>query len=174
MSAEADDHPAPADADDDTEDTVSETPDAIMDDEEVEVTTVEAKPARARTSGRRSSGRAAGNGRRSAGPRAGRTPARAEAAPTPDEEAGSLAAALRGLVNGIDEEVAAITALSEEIDDHVQALNDLRSQATGRLLHLDELRAAAEDVNLSAFLDTSIQPQLPQVEEEFPDRIYGG
>ena len=91
-----------------------------------------------------------------------------------NDVAGSLAAALRGLVDGIDAEVAAITALSEEIDDHVTALNDLRAQATERLLHLDELRAAAEDVNLSAFLDTSIQPQLPQVEEEFPDRIYGG
>jgi hypothetical protein len=32
----------------------------------------------------------------------------------------------------------------------------------------------AEDVNLSAFLDTTIQPQLPQSEEEFPERIYGG
>ena len=85
-----------------------------------------------------------------------------------------LAAALRGLVDGIDQEVAAITALSEEIDDHVSALNDLRAQATERLLHLDELRAAAEDVNLSAFLDTTIAPQLPQIEEEFPDRIYGG
>ncbi len=39
---------------------------------------------------------------------------------------------------------------------------------------LDELRAAADDVNLTAFLDTSISPQLPQIEEEFPDRIYGG
>ena len=154
---------------------MSETPEAIFpDDEEVEGTTVEAKPARTRTSGRRTGGRAGGNGRRSAGPRSGRTPARSEAPAAPSETAGSLAAALRGLVNGIDEEVAAITALSEEIDDHVQALNDLRSQATARLLHLDELRAAAEDVNLSAFLDTSIQPQLPQVEEEFPDRIYGG
>jgi hypothetical protein len=153
---------------------VSETPDAI-EMETVEAPApapeVESRPAR------RGGGRSSGNGRRSPGPRAGRAPAAARAE-VPDasasEGAGSLAAALRGLVNGIDEEVAAITALSEEIDDHVQALNDLRAQATDRLLHLDELRAAAEDVNLSAFLDTSIQPQLPQVEEEFPDRIYGG
>jgi hypothetical protein len=127
-----------------------------------------------KTSGRRTGGRAAGNGRRSSGPRARKAPARApEPAPVSDA-AGSLAAALRGLVDGIDAEVAAITALSEEIDDHVSALNDLRAQATERLLHLDELRAAAEDVNLSAFLDTTIAPQLPQIEEEFPDRIYGG
>jgi len=88
--------------------------------------------------------------------------------------AGSLASALRGLVEGIENEVSAITGLSGDIDTHVTALNDLRAEATRRLLHLDDLRAAAEDVNLSAFLDTSIQPQLPQVEEDFPDRIYGG
>ncbi len=159
---------------------MSETPDAMA-METVEAPTPEtafeaAAPER-KASGRRTGGRAAGNGRRSSStPRARRAPARApEAPPAPvNDVAGSLAAALRGLVDGIDAEVSAITALSEEIDDHVTALNDLRAQATERLLHLDELRAAAEDVNLSAFLDTSIQPQLPQVEEEFPDRIYGG
>ena len=158
---------------------MSETPDAFP-METVEAPTPEpafeavpeAAPAR-RSSGRRTGGRAAGNGRRSSGPRARRAPAPAPEAP-PAVDAGSLAAALRGLVDGIEQEVAAITALSEEIDDHVSALNDLRAQATERLLHLDELRAAAEDVNLSAFLDTTIAPQLPQIEEEFPDRIYGG
>lgn len=90
------------------------------------------------------------------------------------DAAGSLASILRGLVGGIDEEVTAITGLSAEIDVHVAALNELRAEATRRLLHLDDLRAAAEDVNLSAFLDASIQPQLPQAEEDFPDRIYGG
>ncbi len=137
----------------------------------------EVAPAR-KASGRRTGGRASGTGRRSSGPRARRAPRAPEAPPAPAtpaaEPAGSLAAALRGLVDGIDAEVSAITALSEEIDDHVAALNDLRAQATERLLHLDELRAAAEDVNLSAFLDTTIAPQLPQIEEEFPDRIYGG
>lgn len=129
-----------------------------------------------RKSGRRTGGRASGSGRRSPGPRTDRAPARASEAPAApaNDVASSLAAALRGLVDGIEAEVSAITALSEEIDDHVSALNDLRAQATERLLHLDELRAAAEDVNLSAFLDTTIQPQLPQIEEEFPDRIYGG
>jgi hypothetical protein len=85
-----------------------------------------------------------------------------------------LASALRELVTGIEEQVTAITALSGQVDEHVTALNELRAEATRRLLHLDDLRAAAEDVNLSAFLDTTIQPQLPQVEEEFPERIYGG
>ena len=159
---------------------MSETPDAFA-METVEAPTpepaFEAAGTERKGSGRRTGGRAQGTGRRSSGPRpARRAPARApEAPPAPvNDAAGSLATALRGLVDGIDQEVAAITALSEEIDDHVSALNDLRSQATERLLHLDELRAAAEDVNLSAFLDTSIQPQLPQIEEEFPDRIYGG
>ena len=158
---------------------MSETPDAIA-METVEAPTpepgFEAAPER-KGSGRRTGGRASSTGRRSpSSPRARRAPSRApEAPPAPaNDVAGSLAAALRGLVDGIDAEVSAITALSEEIDDHVSALNDLRAQATERLLHLDELRAAAEDVNLSAFLDTSIQPQLPQIEEEFPDRIYGG
>jgi hypothetical protein len=158
---------------------VSETPDGLP-METVEAPTPEivteaappAAPAR-KSSGRRTGSRASGNGRRTGG-RAARTPAR-EQAPAPTSDAAtSLADALRGLVNGIDEEVTAITALSEEIDDHVTALNDLRAQATERLLHLDELRAAAEDVNLTAFLDTTIAPQLPQIEEEFPDRIYGG
>ena len=136
-------------------------------------TAPQAPPAR-QSSGRRTGSRAGGSGRRTGG-RAARTPARVEApAPVAETTSTSLADALRGLVNGIDEEVTAITALSEEIDDHVTALNDLRAQATERLLHLDELRAAAEDVNLTAFLDTTIAPQLPQIEEEFPDRIYGG
>ena len=87
---------------------------------------------------------------------------------------GTLAGALRDLVSTIEDEVTAITALSGQIDEHVEALNGLRAEATRRLLHLDDLRAAAEDVNLSAFLDTTIQPQLPQSEEEFPERIYGG
>ena len=86
----------------------------------------------------------------------------------------ALATALRGLVSGIEDEVTAITGLSGQIDEHVKALNELRAEATRRLLHLDDLQSAAEDVNLSAFLDTTIQPQLPAVEEEFPARIYGG
>ena len=125
------------------------------------------KPAK-RTPSRRGKG-----GGRAATPRSRRGAAPA-AAPADSELSGTLAGALRDLVNGVEDEVTAITGLSAQIDEHVEALNELRAEATRRLLHLDELRAAAEDVNLSAFLDTTIQPQLPQSEEEFPERIYGG
>lgn len=94
--------------------------------------------------------------------------AAAESAP-----AGSLAAALRDLVTSIEDEVAEVTRLSEVIDDHVVTLNGLRADVAARLAHLDELRAAADDANLGAFLDDTIQPQLPQQSEDFPDRIYG-
>ena len=124
------------------------------------------KPAK-RTPSRRGKG-----GGRAATPRSRRGAAPSAAAT--DELSGTLANALRELVNGVEDEVTAITGLSAQIDEHVEALNELRAEATRRLLHLDELRAAAEDVNLSAFLDTTIQPQLPQSEEEFPERIYGG
>ena len=124
------------------------------------------KPAKRTSSRRGKSG-----GARAATTRSRRSPA--PAAPATDLS-GTLAAALRDLVNGIEDEVTEITGLSAQIDEHVEALNELRAEATRRLLHLDELRAAAEDVNLSAFLDTTIQPQLPQSEEEFPERIYGG
>ncbi len=87
--------------------------------------------------------------------------------------AGSLAAALRDLVSSIEDEVAEVTRLSEVIDDHVVTLNGLRADVAARLAHLDELRAAADDANLGAFLDDTIQPQLPQQSEDFPDRIYG-
>lgn len=153
---------------------MSETPDAMIPDldEAALAPLPEPKPARrSGGTGRRGSGRASGSGRRSPSTRTPRTP-RASAPST--EAAGTLATALRGLVSGIEEEVTNITALSAQVDEHVRALNDLRAEATRRLLHLDDLQAAAEDVNLSAFLDTTIQPQLPQVEEEFPDRIYGG
>jgi hypothetical protein len=130
----------------------------------------EAPPAK-RTASRRGK-----SGGRTATPRTPRSrrgaATAAPAAPAP-ELSGSLAAALRDLVSGVEDEVSAITGLSAQIDEHVEALNELRAEATRRLLHLDELRAAAEDVNLSAFLDTTIQPQLPQSEEEFPERIYG-
>ena len=94
-------------------------------------------------------------------------------APSARAAAGSLASALRELVGGIEEEVRNITSLSSQIDDHVRALNDLRADAAQRLMYLDDLRAAAEDGNLGAFLDDTIQPTLPQVAEDFPPRIYG-
>ena len=105
--------------------------------------------------------------RKSGGRRKGSS-ASAENAP-----AGSLAAALRDLVSSIEDEVAEVTRLSEVIDDHVVTLNGLRADVAGRLAHLDELRSAADDANLGAFLDDTIQPQLPQQSEDFPDRIYG-
>ena len=123
------------------------------------------KPAKRTPSRRGKSGGRAATSRSRRGP--------APAAPASDPS-GTLAAALRELVNGVEDEVMAITGLSAQIDEHVEALNELRAEATRRLLRLDELRAVAEDVNLSAFLDTTIQPQLPQSEEEFPERIYGG
>ncbi len=94
-------------------------------------------------------------------------------APAAESAAGSLASALRELVTSIEDEVAEVTRLSEVIDDHVTTLNGLRSDVAARLAHLDELRAAADDANLGAFLDDTIQPQLPQQSEDFPDRIYG-
>lgn len=112
-------------------------------------------------SGRRRSGRS-GRGGRAAG----------EATESSSGSA-ALANALRELVGSIEHEVAEVTRLSEVIDDHVVTLNGLRADVAQRLLHLDELRAAADDANLGAFLDDTIQPQLPQQAEDFPDRIYG-
>ena len=132
------------------------------------------KPAKRTPARKRSTPAKRTPARKSAG-RATRTSGRASSSSSSAKDvAGSLASALRELVGGIETEVTAITALSSDVDQHVRALNDLRAEATRRLLRLDDLRSAAEDVNLSAFLDTSIQPQLPQVEEDFPDRIYGG
>ena len=123
-----------------------------------------------KTGGRTSSGRA-GSSRSRSGSSASRSSASSSSAAS---LSGTLAGALRDLVSSVENEVLAITVLSGQIDEHVEALNGLRAEATRRLLHLDDLRAAAEDVNLSAFLDATIQPQLPQSEEEFPERIYGG
>lgn len=123
-----------------------------------------------------------GNGRRGGRP-AKKAPARGSGrsdatdrspTPTPSGSVPSLASALRSFVSGIEEQVTAITDLSRQIDEHVDALNELRADAARRLLHLDELRAAAEDANMSAFLDTTIVPTLPEVGEDFPERIYGG
>jgi len=97
-----------------------------------------------------------------------KAPVAAESAPL-----GSLAAALRDLVSSLEDEVAEVTRLSEVIDEHVVTLNGLRGDVASRLAHLDELRAVADDANLGAFLDDTIQPQLPQQSEDFPDRIYG-
>ncbi len=164
-----------------TEDTLSETPDTTPTEIESanspdEATTGAPVKASKSTTGRRGRTASKAPAKRSTTrpARSGGSSSRSSSsASSSSDAAGSLAAALRSLVGGIESEVSGISSLSGEIDTHVQALNDLRAEATRRLLHLDDLRAAAEDVNLSAFLDTSIQPQLPQVEEDFPDRIYG-
>jgi hypothetical protein len=164
-----------------TEDTLSETPDTTQTEIESSNSSDQATtgaPVKASKSTPSRRGRSAGKApakRSTTRPaRSSSSSSRSGGSSSGSDAAGSLAAALRSLVGGIENEVSSISGLSGEIDTHVQALNDLRAEATRRLLHLDDLRAAAEDVNLSAFLDTSIQPQLPQVEEDFPDRIYGG
>ena len=69
----------------------------------------------------------------------------------------------------LEDAVGAEVVARIEVGTDLDALAD----AAERLLHLDELRAAADDVNLGAFLDDTIQPQFPQVAEDFPGRIYG-
>jgi len=90
-----------------------------------------------------------------------------------DEPATALTFELRGLVWGIESEVAVITALSGRIDDHVQALNAARAEAALRLRRLDEMLAAAEDPRLRAWLQSMTESPLPQAIETFPERLYG-
>jgi hypothetical protein len=93
----------------------------------------------------------------------------------PDAEqgaAGSLTFDLRGLVWGIESEVAVITSLCRRIDEHVLAVNAARAEAAQRLGLLDELVAAADDPDLRAWLETATEAALPQVAELFPDRLY--
>lgn len=93
----------------------------------------------------------------------------------PDAEqgaAGSLTFDLRGLVWGIESEVAVITSLCRRIDEHVLAVNESRAEAARRLALLDDLVAAADDPDLRAWLETATQAALPQVTELFPDRLY--
>lgn len=89
-----------------------------------------------------------------------------------DTSAGGLTFDLRGLVWGIESEVAQITSLCRRIDEHVLAVNAARREAAERLLALDELVAAAPDEHLRAWLETATQAVLPRVPEQFPDRLY--
>ena len=89
-----------------------------------------------------------------------------------EEAAGSLTFDLRGLVWGIESEVAVITTVCKRIDDHVRALNALRAEAAQRLQRLDELVQATDDVQLRAWLETVSEAPLPEVVEHFPDRLY--
>ena len=89
-----------------------------------------------------------------------------------EEAAGTLTFDLRGLVWGIESEVAVITSVCRRIDDHVRALNALRTEAAQRLLALDDLLASTEDLQLRAWLETAATAPLPEVVEHFPDRLY--
>jgi hypothetical protein len=84
----------------------------------------------------------------------------------------SLSFDLRGVLWGIENEVAQITLLCRRIDEHVRGVNVLRAQAARRLQHLDELVEAAGDPDLRAWLERVTEAALPEVTELFPDRLY--
>lgn len=84
----------------------------------------------------------------------------------------SLTFDLRGLVWGIESEVAQITSLSRRIDQHVRQVNVARRELAQRLDLLDELVDAADDPHLRNWLETVTLAALPQVDEVFPDRLY--
>lgn len=83
----------------------------------------------------------------------------------------TLTYALRGLVWGIECEVAVISSLSRQIDDHVRALNAARAEVAERLVHLDALLAAADEPHLEAFLRERAVARLPVEDELFPARL---
>ena len=85
---------------------------------------------------------------------------------------GSLTFDLRGVIWGIESEVAQITSLCRRIDEHVRAVNGVRREAAERLLGLDELLDVAPDPHLRAWVETVTDATLPQVTEVFPDRLY--
>ena len=91
---------------------------------------------------------------------------------TPRPPVGGLTFGLRGLVWGIESEVAVITSLCGRIDDHVRALNAARTDAARRLEALDQLVASVDDEHLGAWLAVATQVTYPQVTEQFPDRLY--
>lgn len=84
----------------------------------------------------------------------------------------SLTFDLRGLVWGIESEVAQITTLCRRIDEHVRGLNAVRAEAAERLIALDALVEAAQDEDLRAWLESATAVPLPRVTELFPDRLY--
>lgn len=88
------------------------------------------------------------------------------------EASASLTFDLRGLLWGIESEVAQITTLCRRIDEHVRALNASRAEAAERLVALDALVEAAQDGDLRAWLETATTVPLPRVTETFPDRLY--
>ena len=90
-----------------------------------------------------------------------------------DSDTGSaLTFDLRGLVWGIDSEVARITSLSRRIDQHVREVNVARTEMVVRLKVLDELVDAAGTPDLRAWLEDVTAVPVPSVNEVFPDRLY--
>lgn len=90
----------------------------------------------------------------------------------PKRAGGPLTFDLRGLVWGIESEVAVITSLSRRIDEHVAAVNEVRRAVVRRLAVLDALVESADDPELRAWLETVCAAPLPRVTELFPDRLY--
>ncbi|MEX2289041.1 MAG: hypothetical protein WD794_01780 [Mycobacteriales bacterium] len=86
--------------------------------------------------------------------------------------AATLTFDLRGLVWGIESEVAQITSLSRRIDDRVRELNVVRRETAERLLLLDRLVEAADEPALRRWLEQVTDAALPVVTEVFPDRLY--
>jgi hypothetical protein len=84
----------------------------------------------------------------------------------------SLTFDLRGLVWGIESEVAQITSLCRRIDERVRQVNVVRAEAAARLLLLDDVVEQADDPHLRAWLETVTAAALPAVTERFPDRLY--
>lgn len=84
----------------------------------------------------------------------------------------SLTFDLRGLVWGIDSEVAQITRLCRRIDEHVRQVNLARAEMAERLVLLDVLVDTADDDDLRTWLETVSAVPVPSVTEVFPDRLY--
>jgi len=84
----------------------------------------------------------------------------------------SLTFDLRGLVWGIDSEVAQITSLSRRIDQRVHEVNAVRAEMVERLQVLDELVEATADPALRAWLEDVSAVPVPSINEVFPDRLY--
>jgi hypothetical protein len=85
----------------------------------------------------------------------------------------TLTYALRGLVWGLESEVAVVTSLSRRIDDRVRALNAARAELAERLLRLDAVLAAVDDPAVREVLRQRTGAPLPQADELFPGRLYG-
>jgi hypothetical protein len=169
---------------DDTEDLLSETPETPTSAADPGGSPVvpDAAPAPAAKAPARRAAKSARGSRRGPAKKssARKAPAKRAAAassssaPSARAAAGSLASALRELVGGIEDEVRNITSLVRQIDDHGRALNDLRADGRAAAAAPRTTCAPRPRTATSApFLDDTIQPTLPQVGEDFPERIYG-